>query len=93
MSEKSKGNFEWKSVRDFGKDFGKEFGKDFGSNFGKGGAKVKATGGFFYFLGFLGSAMYFISEATGFWEGVLGVLKSLVWPAFLVFEALSALGA
>lgn len=54
---------------------------------------MKATGGFFYFLGFLGSAIYFISEATGFWEGVLGVLKSLVWPAFLVFEALSALGA
>ena len=22
-----------------------------------------------------------------FWEGVLGVLKSFVWPAFLVYEA------
>lgn len=47
----------------------------------------------FYFFGMVGSAIYFISTATGFWEGVLGVLKSLVWPAFLVFEALSALGA
>jgi hypothetical protein len=47
----------------------------------------------FYFFGFVGSAIYFISTATGFWDGVLGVLKSLVWPAFLVFEALSALGA
>lgn len=51
------------------------------------------AGGGFYFLGFLGSAIYFISTATGFWDGVLGVLKSLVWPAFLVFEALAALGA
>lgn len=47
----------------------------------------------FYFLGIVGSAIYFISTADGFWHGVLGVLKSLVWPAFLIFEALSALGA
>jgi hypothetical protein len=47
----------------------------------------------FYVLGMIGSAIYFISTADGFWDGVLGVLKSLVWPAFLVFEALSALGA
>lgn len=47
----------------------------------------------FYLLGIVGSAIYFISTADGFWHGVLGVLKSLVWPAFLIFEALSALGA
>jgi hypothetical protein len=47
----------------------------------------------FYFFGIVGSAIYFISTADGFWDGVLGVLKSLVWPAFLVFEALSALSA
>jgi len=47
----------------------------------------------FYGLGIIGSAIYFISTADGFWDGVLGVLKSLVWPAFLIFEALSALGA
>jgi hypothetical protein len=47
----------------------------------------------FYGLGMIGSAIYFISTADGFWDGVLGVLKSIVWPAFLVFEALSALGA
>jgi hypothetical protein len=50
-------------------------------------------GGCAYFLGFLGSAIYFVSTATGFWNGVLGVLKSLVWPAFLVFEALQFLAA
>ena len=47
----------------------------------------------FYGLGIIGSAIYFISTADGFWHGVLGVLKSLVWPAFLIFEALSGLGA
>ena len=50
-------------------------------------------GGCGYFLGFLGSAIYYISTATGFWNGVLGILKSLVWPAFLVFELLKFLGA
>lgn len=43
-------------------------------------------GGAAYGLGFIGSAIYYISVATGFWIGVLGVLKSLVWPAFLVYE-------
>ena len=43
--------------------------------------------GAIYGLGFIGAVVYFISHATGFWMGVLGFLKALVWPAFLVFEA------
>ena len=46
-----------------------------------------------YFLGFVGAVIYYISTATTFWIGVLGVLKAIVWPAFLVFEALKFLGA
>jgi hypothetical protein len=46
-----------------------------------------------YGLGFVGSAVYYVSTATGFWMGVLGVLKSIVWPAFVVFEILKFLGA
>lgn len=44
-----------------------------------------------YGLGFLGSVIYYISTATGFWVGVLGILKSIVWPAFLVFEIMKYL--
>jgi len=44
--------------------------------------------GFGYFLGVIGAAVYYISSTTGFWMGVLGILKALVWPAFLVFELL-----
>ena len=29
-----------------------------------------------YALGFVGAAIYYISTATGFWIGVLGVLRS-----------------
>ena len=45
-----------------------------------------------YCLGIIGAAIYYISQATGFWMGVLGILKAMVWPAFLVYEALKALG-
>lgn len=40
-----------------------------------------------YGLGFIGAAIYFISHAVGFWMGVLGFLKAIVWPAILVYEA------
>ncbi len=50
-----------------------------------------ATGGAVYGLGFIGAAVYYISTATGFWVGVLGFLKAIVWPAFLVYEALKSL--
>ena len=45
-----------------------------------------------YGLGMIGAAIYFISHATGFWMGVLGFLKAIVWPAFLVYEAMAKLG-
>ncbi len=51
-----------------------------------------SSGGFIYGLGAIGAAVYFVSTATGFWMGVLGVLKAIVWPAFLVFELLKFLG-
>ena len=54
-----------------------------GSKSGCGGC-----GGCGYILGIIGAATYYISTAVGFWAGVLGLLKALVWPAFLVFEIL-----
>ena len=45
-----------------------------------------------YGLGFIGSAIYYITTATSFWMGVLGVLKAIVWPAFLVYGLLKSLG-
>lgn len=47
-----------------------------------------APAGAIYGLGLIGAAIYFISHATGFWMGVLGFLKALVWPAFLVYDLL-----
>ncbi len=44
-----------------------------------------------YGLGLIGAAIYFIGQAATFWAGVLGFLKALVWPAFLVYYALQVL--
>lgn len=43
-----------------------------------------------YFLGFIGAVVYYIQQSATFWEGVVGFLKAIVWPAFLVYKLLSA---
>ncbi len=51
-----------------------------------------APAGAVYGLGFIGAVIYFISHATSFWMGVLGFLKAIVWPVFLVYEAFKHFG-
>lgn len=46
-----------------------------------------------YGLGFIGAAIYYIGQAASFWIGVLGFLKALVWPVFLVHGLLKLIGA
>ena len=53
---------------------------------------INEQGSAVYGLGLVGAAIYFISNATTFWMGVLGFLKALVWPAFLVYQAFQFLG-
>jgi hypothetical protein len=44
-----------------------------------------------YLLGLIGAIVYYIQAATGFWGGVVGILKALVWPAFVVYQLLKFL--
>lgn len=46
-----------------------------------------------YGLGMLGAFAYYISTAQTFWQGLLGILKGLVWPALLVYELLKFLAS
>jgi len=50
------------------------------------------SSGAVYGLGMIGAWVYFISHATTFWMGVLGIFKGIFWPAMLVYEALKTLG-
>jgi hypothetical protein len=54
---------------------------------------TKRSGEAVYGLGFIGAAIYYISVATGFWVGVLGFLKAIVWPVFFVYDALKFFGS
>ena len=50
-----------------------------------------SASGAVYGLGLIGAAIWFISTATSFWMGVLGFLKAIVWPVFLVYQAFKEL--
>lgn len=45
----------------------------------------------FYFLGFIGALIYYLTTAPTFWDAVVGFLKAIVWPAFLVHGMMVAL--
>lgn len=55
------------------------------------GSKSHAFGGGFYGLVLIGALVFFWQQADSFSEYVLAALKSLVWPAVLMYEALQFL--
>jgi len=56
-----------------------------------GGSGGAATGGA-YGLGFIAALVYYIAHASSFGAGVLGFLKALVWPAFVLYKLMEHLG-
>jgi len=60
----------------------------------RGTTSARAGGGnAVYGLGLIGALVYYVGGAHGFWAVVLAVLKSLVWPAFLIYDVLRHVGA
>lgn len=53
--------------------------------------KYGGGGGAVYGLGLIGALVYFLQHSHTFLEGVIGILKALVWPAFLVYSLLDFL--
>ncbi|MFA5126811.1 MAG: hypothetical protein WC465_02295 [Patescibacteria group bacterium] len=54
--------------------------------------KNSGVSGGIYGLAFIGALIYNIQHSNTFWLGVLGFLKALVWPAFLVYKLMGFLG-
>jgi hypothetical protein len=50
--------------------------------------RASGGGNAVYGLGLIGALVYYIQAADGFWSVVVGILKALVWPAFLVYDLL-----
>lgn len=97
MAEKTKKEITDKDVEEwFKKKFSEEWFKDGKCKTKDNHAAYKtgaSTGAGVYCFGFIGSVVYFISTSTSFWDGVIGILKSFVWPAFLVYDLLKFLGS
>lgn len=45
-----------------------------------------------YVLGMIGAAVFYLQRATDINQGIIGLFKSVVWPAFLVHRLLGFLG-
>lgn len=59
-------------------------------------ALVKIThdhgpGGFMFFVAYIGAVIYFFQQSPDFWGFILALLKAIVWPAFVLYGALTAL--
>lgn len=50
-----------------------------------------AGAGAVYGFGLFGALVYYIQTATGFVDGLFGVVKSIFWPGFLVYELMKFL--
>lgn len=48
--------------------------------------------GFALFLAYLGAAVYFVNQASGFFSIIWAFIKAIVWPAILVYQAMQAAG-
>lgn len=46
---------------------------------------------FAFFWAWVGALFYFEGIAYGFWNSVLAVLKSIVWPAYVIHAVLGLL--
>ena len=68
---------------------GPEFWKDWGKDKKKGSDK-SGGGGALYFVGFLGALVYNLQAAAGFGAVVTGILKAIVWPAYIVYKLLES---
>lgn len=50
-----------------------------------------AVGGGVYGMAFLGALVYYLQHATTFWLGLLGIIKAIFWPGFLLYKVLELL--
>lgn len=54
-------------------------------------ANAAAPAGGMYFMGFIGSVIYFVGNVDGLWNIIVAILKACVWPAFLIHRVFELL--
>ena len=60
-----------------------------------GTSKVKVVNqgptGYIFFVAWIGALFYFVSQVDGFWNIIVAILKSFVWPALVMYRVLEFL--
>jgi hypothetical protein len=56
------------------------------------GCNVSGGGGAVYGLGLIGALVYYLQSAATFSDGLIGVLKAIVWPGVVVYRLFGYLG-
>lgn len=46
-----------------------------------------------YGIGLIGAAVWYWQQADGFFPHIVGLLKAVVWPAFVVYDLLAHLAS
>jgi len=53
---------------------------------------TSAGGGAVYGLGLIGALVFYLQQATTLSQGLLGVVKAILWPGFLIYKVFQLLG-
>jgi len=53
----------------------------------------RGPSGFIFFVAYIGAAIYFVQQSSGFWAVILALLKAAVWPAYVLYHVLQTLHA
>lgn len=64
--------------------------KEWSKSWDKKSSTSHGTAGALYFVGFIGSMVYWMQAAGDFGAVLTGTLKSFVWPAYIVYKLLES---
>jgi hypothetical protein len=53
--------------------------------------KYNGPGGWIFFAAWLGALFYFLEQAHTFTESIMAFLKSVIWPALVLYRVLELL--
>lgn len=47
--------------------------------------------GFVLFMAYMGAAVYFVQQSSGFWGFIWALIKAIAWPGILIYQAFELL--
>ncbi len=57
----------------------------------KSNIQCSSSNGAVYGLGMIGALVYYISTASNIPDGLFGIIKAVLWPAFVIYKVMESL--